>query len=86
MVLPHRSPDDPHDARSRQREREVVDQQAIAETLGQALGLDDHVAESLPGRDDDLELTVGLAGGFGLGLQLFVCSEACLALRLAGLG
>ena len=34
---------------------EVVDQQAVAEALRQALDLDDGVAEALAGRDGDLE-------------------------------
>ena len=49
----------------RQREREVLDQQPVAEALAQALGLDHDVAEARPGRDVDLdlvELDVALLG------------------------
>ena len=48
-----------------QRERQVLDQQPVAEALAQAVGLDHHVAEARARRDVDLdrvELDVALLG------------------------
>ncbi len=78
--------DDPDDPRRRQREREVVDEEPVAEALGQVLRLDDHVAEAVAGGDDDLELVDAAVRGVRLGQQLLVGAEARLALGLAGLG
>ena len=52
--------DDADDAARRQREGQVVDQQAVAVALDQVLGLDHHVAQAGTGRDGDLQL-LGLA-------------------------
>ena len=46
--------DDADDAAGRQLEGEVVDQQVVAEALGQALEVDDVLAEPLGDRNDDL--------------------------------
>ena len=66
------------DPAARELERQVVDQQAVAVGLAQAVGLDDHVAEARPGRDVDLDLVeldvavlgqqrlVGVQPGLGL--------------------
>ena len=78
--------DDADDARWRQGEREVLDQQAVAEALVQRLHLDDGVAEALARGNDDLQLAGVVTIRFGLGLQLVVGEQAGLALRLAGLG
>ena len=78
--------DDPDDARPRQRERQVLDQQPVAVALAQVRDLDDLVAEPRPGRDRDLELARGLLGVVRLGQQLLVGRQASLALGLAGLG
>ena len=43
------------DAARRQRERQVLDEQPVAEALRDAVGLDDDVAEPRPGRDVDLD-------------------------------
>ena len=66
------------DAAGRQRERQVLDQQPVAEALAQALGLDDDVAQPRAGRDVDLdlvELDVAL-----LGEQRLVVVQARLGL------
>ena len=68
------------DAARRQFEREIVDQQLVAETLGEIGEIDDIVAEPLGDRDDDLrrrrrvvgllvdEVLVALDARLGLGL------------------
>jgi hypothetical protein len=48
------------DAAGGQVETEVVDQQPYRRTLGQALGLDDQVAEARPGGNEDLDLVAVL--------------------------
>ena len=54
--------DDADDAARRQLEGEVVDQQAIAVGLAEALDVDDVVAQPLAGRNDDLRgATTGCA-------------------------
>ena len=78
--------DDPDDARPRQRERQVLDEQPVAVALAQALDLDDRVAEARPGRDRDLELACAALLVVRLGEQLLVGGQAGLALGLAGLG
>ena len=56
MVLPAPfGADHADDAAGRQREAEIVDQQAIAVALAQVRGLDHHVAEARTGRDRDLD-------------------------------
>jgi hypothetical protein len=76
-------PDDPDDAGARQRERQVLDQQPVAEALAQALDLDDGVAEARPGRDGDLQLALVPLCVVRLGEQLLVGRQAGLALGLA---
>jgi hypothetical protein len=49
-------PDDPDDPGSRQRERQVIDQQPLAVSLAQVPDLDHRVAQAGTGRDRDLEL------------------------------
>ena len=77
--------DDADDAVARQRERQVVDQDPVAEALGQLLRLDDDAAQARARRDLDL-LEVELAELVGLRGHLLVPGEARLALGLAGLG
>ena len=78
-------PDDANDARTGQREREVLDEQTVAERLAQVTDLDHRVAKTRSGRDHDLQ-TIGAAlGSLGLALQTVVGREARLALGLAGL-
>src|SRR5262249_5053531 len=73
------------DAAARQLERQVIDQQSIAESLAHSVEHHDLVAEPLPGRDHDLER--GIARFLlRLGHHLVVPSEASLALGLARLG
>ena len=74
--------DDADDAAGRQVERQVVDQQRVAEALAQVLGLDHDVAEARPRRDVDLDLVDLLLRV--LVEQLLVGVEARLALGLAG--
>ncbi len=73
------------DAVARQRERQTVDERAVAEGLLQALGLDDDGAQARTGRDLDL-LEVELARALGLGGHLLVAGQARLGLGLAALG
>ena len=73
------------DAGARQRERQVVHEQPVAEPLGQALGLEHDVAQPRPGRDVDLG-GVDLAVAVGLGGHLLVAGQAGPALGLPGLG
>jgi len=67
-------PDDAHDAGSRQRERQLLDQQPVTEALGQVLSLDDQVAQPRTRRDLDL-LEVQLASLLRLGGHLLVTRE-----------
>ena len=76
--------DDADDAVARQRERQPVDEDAVAEALLEVVDLDDLRAEARARRDLDL-LEVELAGALGFGGHLLVAREACLRLRLAGL-
>src|SRR6185312_6137281 len=48
--------DDADDAAGRQLEGQVLDQQIVAKTLGQAFDLDHHIAEPLAMRNDDLRI------------------------------
>ena len=48
-------PDHADDAAGRQRERQVLDEQPVAEALRDVVGLDDDVAEPRAGRDVDLD-------------------------------
>jgi hypothetical protein len=58
----------------------------VAVALGQALRLDDLVAQVGAGRDVDLQPLGPALGRLGLGLQLLVGGQAGLALGLAGAG
>ncbi len=64
--------DHPDDPGAGEREREVLDEQSVAERLDEPGRLDDLVAEARPGGDGDLELRRGVPGGLGVGLELFV--------------
>src|SRR5690606_13293473 len=77
-------PDDADDAVRREREREPVDELAVAEALLQVLRLDHDRAEARPRRDLDL-LEVELPGALRLGGHLLVAREPRLRLRLAAL-
>ena len=68
-----------------QRERQVVDEEAVAERLGEVVGLHDDAAQSRARRDLDL-LHVELAGLLGLGRHLLVAVKAGPALGLTSLG
>src|SRR5437773_6808889 len=72
--------DDPDDATARQREGEVVEQQAIAIALAELVRVDDDVAEPRSGRDADLELALAQLGLFRK--EALVRLDACFALRL----
>src|SRR5437773_858891 len=72
--------DDPDDATARQREGEVVEQQAIAIALAELVRVDDDVAEPRSRRDADLELALALLGLFRK--EALVRLDACFALRL----
>src|SRR5580704_8985150 len=76
--------DHPDNATGRQLEGEIVDQQIVAESLGEVLEVDDVLAESLRHRDDDLRRLCLLLGG--LLYELFVGTIARLRLRLPRLG
>src|SRR5689334_4808154 len=77
-------PDDTDDAPGRQREREVVDEEAVAEPLREVLGLDHEVTEARPRRDGDDELLGPAVRGLGLGHEGLVRVDAGLALGLTG--
>ena len=68
------------DPARRQVEREVLDQQAVAEALLHVLRADDHVAEPRAGRDVDLDDVEPRR--LVLGQQLLVRGEARLRLRV----
>src|SRR5207253_7246410 len=77
-------PDDADDAAGRQAERQVLEQQLLAERLLQPLGFDHQVAEVRPWRNVDL---VGLVALLHVGgLELLEAREARLALRAPSLG
>ena len=65
----------------RQRERELVEEQAIAEALREALCLDHEVAEARAGRDVDLDLVESHI--LLVGEELFVGAESRLRLGVA---
>src|SRR5690606_37357584 len=76
--------DDADDRARRHRERQVVDQQAVAEALRHVPELDDLVAQALARRNEDL---VGLVALLVLDrLQLLDPGQARLALGTAALG
>src|SRR4029079_1399833 len=77
--------DDADDAGTRERERQVLDEQAVAETLAQPVDLDHRVAEAPADRDRDLQAVRAALGRLRLLLQLVVGRQAGLALRLPGL-
>ena len=73
-------PDHADDAAGRERERHVLDEQPVAEALGDVIRLDDEVAEPRPGGDvdlDALDLEVRVVGE-----HLLVGRHARLRLRL----
>ncbi len=74
--------DDAHDAARRQLEGEIVDQEIVAEALGQALEVDHVLAEPLRHRDDDLGGLDAAVGG--LLQQFLVALIARLGFGLAG--
>ena len=77
-------PDHAHDAAARQREGQILEQEPVAESLGD-VARDHHlVAQPLGDRDDDLGAALGLP--LGLLAQLLVAGDAGLALGLAGAG
>ena len=66
----------------RQRKRQILDEQPVAESLADVVGVDDHVAESRAGGDVDLdavELDVGVVGQ-----QLLVGADPGLRLGVPG--
>src|SRR5690606_31370236 len=76
--------DDADDRARRDGQRQVVDQQAVAEALRHALELDDAVAQPLTRRNEDL---VGLVALLVVDrLQLLQPLQARLALGAAALG
>ena len=75
--------DHPDDARARQLEREGLDQQPIAEPLGQVVRDEHHLAQARSRRDVDLdlvELDVALFGD-----QLLIARQPGLGLRASAL-
>ncbi len=78
--------DDPHDACGREDEREVFDEELVAEALGEVVGVDDLTTEAAVHGDLELEFVVGSFGRLVLGHELVVGGQAGLALGLAGLG
>ena len=76
--------DDADDGAGRDDEVEVVDQQAVAEALGDVLELDHVVAQALARRDEDF---VGFVAALVFDrLQVFEARQARLALAAAALG
>ena len=76
--------DDADDAAGRQLERQVVDQQIVAEAFAQLLEIDDVLAEPLGHRNDDLRNGVGL--GVGVLEQFIVALVSRLRFGLTRLG
>ena len=79
-------PDDADDAARGEDERQLVDQQAVAERLHDAARLDHLVAQARPGRDGQLDLVGAPLGRLGFGDQVVVGGDAGLALALTGPG
>src|SRR5690606_15792837 len=77
--------DDADDAVRRERERQAVDEHAVAERLLQVLRLDHDRAQARPRRDLDL-LEVELARALGFGGHLLVAGQTRLRLGLSALG
>ena len=75
--------DDADDAAGRQLEAQIVDEELVAEGLGQPLDLDHHLAETRPRRDRERGLAHVLASG--LLDQLVEGGDARLGLGLARL-
>ena len=65
-------PDHADDAAGRERERQVLDEQPVAEALDDVLGLDDEVAEARAGGNVDLD---------ALDLEVLVVGEQLLVRR-----
>uniref|UniRef100_A0A6J7PBT6 Unannotated protein n=1 Tax=freshwater metagenome TaxID=449393 RepID=A0A6J7PBT6_9ZZZZ len=78
--------DDPDDPGLGHLEREVLDEQAVTESLGHPVELDHGVTQTRSRRDHDLERAVVLTAGLCLGLELVICLKAGLTLGLPGLG
>lgn len=77
--------DDADDAVTREREGQVVDEDLVAEGLGEVLDLDDDGAQTRARRDLDL-VEVQLPHLVGLGRHLLVAGETGLGLGLTPLG
>ncbi len=77
-------PDHADDGAGRDLGAEIVQQQALAVGLADALQFDDDIAQARAGRDVDLQLFAALLGF--LAQQAFVGGQAGLALGLARLG
>ncbi len=76
--------DDADDGAGRHQEAEVVDQQALAELLGDVLELEHRIAQALARRNEDL---VGLVTALVIDrLQFFQACQTRLALGAAALG
>ncbi len=77
-------PDDTDDAAGRQLEGEIVDQQVVAEALGEAFEVDDILSQPLGDGDNDLRGRCLLLAG--LLEQILIALEARLGLGLSRLG
>ena len=77
--------DDADDPGAGECERQILDQQAVAEPLAEVVDLDHRVTQSTTDGNGDLQTVRPALGGLGLGLQLVVGRESGLALGLAGL-
>ncbi len=75
-------PDDADDATRRQLEREIVDQETVAESLPEVLGLHHEVAEPRTVRDGHHQLLGATIGRFRLSHEGLVGVDARLALGL----
>ncbi len=74
--------DDTDDATRRQEERQILDEQAIIEALGEMARVHDDVAEARSRRDHNLEAVRAPLRGFGLGHEFVKGTHAGLALTL----
>src|SRR6516165_8055903 len=68
----------------RQGEREVLEEEAVTEALGDSAGLDHDVAEARARRDVDLDAVE--LDALLLREELLVCGQARVRLRMAGSG
>ena len=76
--------DDADDPARRQGEGQAVHEQAVAEGLHDAVGVDHLVAQARTGRDDSSTFSARRSAGLGLGHELVVGGDARLALALPG--